>query len=350
MNLEKIKEENPSTNIPRFNVYRLLLLSLFTTTIFSGLCLSYPQDVYVYTFLFSGFIFSIVLSLSISTRPTWGKSISGVFLFGVGIVAAHFVVFPFDRLFGHDNIEVFVSTIASAGRAAVTLLILRYLWNVKYTASEIAIIITLGVLFTFPNAYYWIEIVGGRSADRIESSLGVVLWWFAASLGLIIADIRLHSDYFKKTKIALILKATNRNIAVVSSILSGAVLLTGSVLFYNPFETQCDKAQYVIKDMDTQFDSYQKATDELRAQFVVLGFGYQFGLAVNEVLLDKDIAKIESRYQELGEKASSLGEEKSAEQCAEFLSLKQEQATIQKEKFNLILKKLDDEAIAFIKR
>lgn len=184
----------------------------------------------------------------------------------------------------------------------------------------------------------------------IEFALGIVFWWAAASLGLLIADFKFYSNNFKKTGIAFILKAKRRNTAAVSSTLVGVALLAGSVLFYTPFETPCDKAQYVIIDMDTQLENYQKAMDKLRAQYGALGFQYQFSLAVNEVLLDEDIAEVEGRFQELREKASLLSGETSTEQCGNSLSLKQKQAATQKEKFNAILKKLDDEAKSFMKR
>ena len=350
IDFEDTQNESLSTDMPRISAFRFLLLSLITTTISVGICLSYSVDTAIITSLFSGFIFAVILSLSITTRPTWGRLISGIFLFGAGIISAHLVTFPFDRLYGHDNIDIFVSSIASVGRAAVTLLILRYLWSIKYTESEIAIIVTLGVLFTFPNAYYWIEIIGERSTHMIEFALGIVFWWAAASLGLLIADFKFYSNNFKKTGIAFILKAKRRNTAAVSSTLVGVALLAGSVLFYTPFETPCDKARYVIIDMDTQLENYQKAMDKLRAQYGALGFQYQFSLAVNEVLLDEDIAEVEGRFQELREKASLLSGETSIEQCGNFLNLKKKQAATQKEKFNVILKKLDNEAKSFMKR
>lgn len=111
IDFEDTKNESLSTDMPRINAFRFLLLSLITTTIGVGICLNYSVDTAINTSLFSGFIFAVILSLSITTRPTWGRLISGGFLFGVGIISAHLVTFPFDRLYGHDNIDIFLAAL-----------------------------------------------------------------------------------------------------------------------------------------------------------------------------------------------------------------------------------------------
>lgn len=165
------------------NRWRLIILTLAVTLI--GLAPYEDGSKREIIFFASGFMYTLVLYLSLHVKPSLLKLIIALLILGTTSIYVFYVVLIVNCL-PEEVARQLIYVPPSVTGALVTISVLHFIWKLRFYARAVGILLTCILFASLASAQILKILEELPRYDDIAYSINNSLWWLAFSTGILI--------------------------------------------------------------------------------------------------------------------------------------------------------------------